>query len=184
MIGEKKTNASGFAALATILFVIIAGAVAVFAAPTFKAAMREYRLNKSTRQIADLIARAESRAASENRNVSLSIDAANRRIGIAVGNARSDVTLPGDIVFARPENSPAAPGSAALMALSDFDRGRSRSVDPQGHNSRNLPTVNAGAAHEVYLTNGSAHRAITVDSSGGVRAFRWENREWLDFEHD
>jgi len=78
---------SGFTILEVAVVVLVAGVIFAIATPKFVNAMREYRVSMASRQLADLIHRAKTQAAADNRRVAIRLDTANNKAGIVIYNA-------------------------------------------------------------------------------------------------
>ncbi|HKP88054.1 MAG TPA: GspH/FimT family pseudopilin [Blastocatellia bacterium] len=188
MIGKSRKQELGFTVLEVTIVVLIVGAVVAFAAPRITNAMREYRLNLAVRQINDLIQRAKTQAMSDNKNVTLRIDTANRRAGIVVRDSsnnevRTDyIPLPQGVIFSLPANVAAPMTNAPYASSISFPaQGTSTTVFQQDFNSRGFPAVaTPGTINAIYLTNNRSYRALTLTSVGGVRTWVWQTNQWVN----
>jgi len=169
------------------IVVLVIGIVAVFAAPRIVDGMREYRLNMAMRQMADLVQKVKMQSVSDNRRATLTIDTANRRIGMITYDASNNVLstqyapLPPGVSFAMPANNVAPmTGAPIANAISFPAPGGSTTVFQEDFNSKGFPVVNAGAINALYLTNGRTYRALTLNSVAGLRTFTWQGSSWRD----
>lgn len=190
MRSTKRRQESGFTILETAAVVLIVGVVVAVATPKISNAMREYRLNIATRQLADIVNRAKTQAVSDNRKSSLVVDTANKKMGIIVYDVAGNVVrtdfmpLPQGISFTMPAGvSAPVTGAPTSRACTFAAQGGSSTVFQQDFNSRGFPVVAAGAINALYLSNGMTYRAITVNSVCGLRTFRWEDGGWVDSRH-
>jgi Tfp pilus assembly protein FimT len=167
--------------------ILIMGMIAAFATPKITNAMREYRLSNAVRQFTDLVHRAKTQAASENRRVTLRVDTVARQFGLVVydnsGNeVRTDyVPLPQGVIFALPSNATApVTGAPTARGVSFPARTGSTTVFEQDFNSRGFPAVTTGTINAIYFSNSRTFRAITITSVGGIRSWVWQNNQWVN----
>lgn len=176
---------------ATIVVFLI-GIIAAFATPKIISAMREYRVTMAVRQMSDLIQRAKAQAVSENRTIALRVDAANNKAGIVMLDSSGTETsvqwipLPQGVTFAKPTvtsgNMPAPTTDAPIsLAVSFPAKTGATNVYEQGFNSRGFPAVTAGTMNSIYLgSNGKTYAALTMNSVGGLRAWKWNGSQWIN----
>lgn len=179
----------GFTLMEAAVVVAIAGLIAAFATPKIVSAMREYRVNMAMRQMTDLIQRAKTQAVSDNRTVTLRVDTANNRAGIVTLNAAGTevgvqyIPLPQGVRFVLPTGTVPAPTSGAQTTLSVSFPAKSgaTNVYEQGFNSRGFPAVSAGTVNVIYLGSyGKTYAALTMNSVGGMRTWKWSGSQWLN----
>jgi Tfp pilus assembly protein FimT len=177
----------GFTVMEAAAVILIIGIVAVFAAPRIVEGMREYRLNVAMRQVADLVQKVKMQAVADNRKATLTIDTANRSIGIITYDASNNILstqnapLPPGISFATPANNVApVTGAPTSSAVSFPALGASTTLFQEDFNSKGFPVVNAGAINALYLTNGRTYRALTLNSVAGLRTYTWQGSSWRD----
>jgi len=177
----------GFSMIEASVVVLVIGIVVTFATPRIIDGMREYRLNMAMRQVADLVQKVKMQAVSDNRKASLTIDAANRRIGIITYDAGNNVLstqyapLPSGVTFATPANNVApVTGAPTANAISFPAQTNSTTIFQEDFNSKGFPVGAAGAINALYLTNGRTYRALTVNSVAGLRSFTWQDSSWRD----
>jgi prepilin-type N-terminal cleavage/methylation domain-containing protein len=188
MIEKSGKQEHGFTMIETTVVVLIVGVVIAFAAPRISNAMREYKLNAATRQIADLIQRAKTQAMSDNKSVTIRVDTANNRAGIVVldnagAELRTDyVQLPQGVTFSMPANVTAPMTGAPITRSVSFPaQGTSTTVFQQAFNSRGFPAVAAaGTINAIYLSNSRTFRALTLTSVGGIRTWAWVGGQWVN----
>jgi type II secretory pathway pseudopilin PulG len=184
----RSNRAGGFTTLEVAVVVLVTGVVAAIATPKIADAMREYRVGIAIRQMTDLIQRAKAQAVSENHNVTLRIDTANNRAGLAVYDAngneiRTDyIPLPQGVKFAIPSGMTAPLSGAPTTRSVSFPlKSGSTTVYEQAFNSRGFPDVAPGAINAIYLgANDQFYRALTLSSVGGMRAWIWRSTKWVD----
>lgn len=169
------------------IVVLVIGIVAVFAAPRIVDGMREYRLNMAMRQLADLVQKVKMQAVADNRKATLTIDTANRGIGMITYDAGNNVLstqyapLPPGVYFATPANNVAPmTGAPTASAISFPAQGSSTTLFQEDFNSKGFPVVTAGAINALYLTNGRTYRALTLNSVAGLHTFTWQGSSWRD----
>lgn len=188
MSSEIRRQESGFTILESAVVVLVVGAVIAMATPKITGALREYRLNVATRQMADLVHRVKMQAVSDNHKASLVVDTFNKRMGLIVYDINGTVIrtdympLPLGVNFATPSgvNAPVT-GAPTSQPVSFPGQDGSTTVFQQDFNSRGFPMVNAGAINAIYLTNGATYRAVTMNSVSATTSFRWEGDQWVDF---
>ena len=176
----------GFTVMEITVVVAIAGIVLAIAVPNISNALREYRVNISLRQMADLVHRAKMQAIANNTQASIAVDSANRRAGLIIFNADGTINrteyvpLPTGVSFGRPTDVTAPVASVVVDRNISFPaQGTSTTVFQQNFNSRGFPVVaTAGAINVLYLTNGRTFRAVTVNSVGEVRRWTWDGSAW------
>lgn len=177
----------GFTLIEGAVVVLLIGVVVAFAAPKVTNAMREHRLSSAVRDVTDLIQKAKAEAMADNRNSTLVIDTAGRRMGLIVYNedesiARTDyVPLPEGVNFDMPSgNLSPISGAPAAKPVSFPKQGNSSYVFQQNFNSRGFPVVaTPGAVNALYFSDGEDYRAVTMTSVGGIRTWYWEDGNWV-----
>jgi prepilin-type N-terminal cleavage/methylation domain-containing protein len=186
MSRRSENQQSGFTMIEAAIVILIIGMIVAFATPRITTAMSEYRLTSAVRQVKDLVQRAKTQAASENRRVTLRADTSARRIGLVVyDNAgvevRTDyVPLPQGISFVLPANVTApAPGTPISRAVSFPAMAGSTTIFEQDFNSRGFPAVAAGAINALYIGNNRTFFAVTITSVGGVGSWVWQKTKWV-----
>lgn len=185
-----RTNdpSRGFTTLELTVALLIAGVVAAFSTPGIINAMREYRVGIATRQMSDLIQRAKTQAVSENHVVTLRVDTANNRAGVAVYDVNGNeirvdyVPLPQGVIFTMPSGVTApVTGAPTTRAVSFGLKAGSTTIYEQTFTSRGFPSVNAGAINAIYVgSNNKSYRALTLNSVGGMRTWIWRTNQWVD----
>jgi len=186
---SSKPSARGFTIMeATVVFTIV-GLIAALATPKIINAMREYRVSMAVRQIADIIQRAKTQAVSENRTITLRVDTANSRAGIvtldANGNEAGEVyiPLPQGVGFVLPSGATPPPmtGAPTGSSVSFPAKSGAANIYEQPFNSRGFPAVADGTINAVYLGGyGRSFAALTLNSVGGIRTWRWNGSQWLN----
>jgi prepilin-type N-terminal cleavage/methylation domain-containing protein len=177
----------GFTMIEVAVVLLMGSVVVAFAAPRITNAMRTYRVNIATRQMADTLKRAKMQAVSENKRTALVVDTDNRQAGMATLNDDGTVketyyvSLPQGITFERPSVStnPAGVSSSLTSALSFSKYGNSGSIYKQDFNTRGFPVVAiASDVVCIFVGNGKDYRAITMTSVGGTRVYRLDGSTW------
>ena len=184
-------SARGFTTLELTVAVCIAAIIAAFATPKIINAMREYRTSLAVRQLSDMIQRAKVQAISENHTVALRVDTANRKAGLVVydttnAEVRVDyVTLPQGVSFVLPSGVTApVTGAPTANSVSFGLKAGSTTIYEQNFTSRGFPAVAAGAINAIYVgSNNQTYRALTLNSVGGMRPWKWESSQWVDTRH-
>lgn len=184
-----KKSARGFTLMEATVAVAIAGVIMAFATPKIVTAMREYRVNMAVRQMAALIQRAKTQAVSDNRTVVLRVDTANNKAGIVILDSTGTevgvqyIPLPQGVRFVMPTGTVPAPETNAPTSLSVSFPAKSgvTNVYEQGFNSRGFPAVAAGTVNAIYIgSNNLTYAALTMNSVGGMRTWRWSGTQWLN----
>jgi Tfp pilus assembly protein FimT len=193
MINKSNDRQRGFSAVElSVVCVLVVVALAI-ATPQITSAMRTYRINIAMRQVADLVAKAKVEAVAENRNASLVVDTANRRLGLIVYDNSTPavvlrteyISLPQGVSFSRPANNSAPMTGAPTGANVSFAaQGGSSTVFQQNFTSRGfLQGVVSGTINAVYFGDGKNYRALTLTSVGGFRTWKWDNSRWESMRH-
>jgi Tfp pilus assembly protein FimT len=188
-IVSSKPSARGFTVMEVTVAFAIVGLIAVFATPRIINAMREYRVSMGVRQITDLIQRAKAQAVSENRTITLRVDTANNRAGIVTLDASGAevgvqyIPLPQGVRFVQPSGTvpPPMTGAPTGASVSFPAKSGTTNIYEQPFNSRGFPAVADGTINAVYLGSyGSAFAALTFNSVGGIRTWKWDGSQWLN----
>ena len=173
---------------ATVAFAVV-GLIAAFATPKIINAMREYRVSMAVRQLSDLIQRVKTQAVSDNRTITLRVDTANNRAGVVILDASGAevgvqyIPLPQGVRFAQPSGTVPAPmtGAPTASSVSFPAKSGATNIYEQGFNSRGFPAVAAGTMNAIYVGSyGRSFAALTINSVGGLRTWRWDGSQWLN----
>jgi prepilin-type N-terminal cleavage/methylation domain-containing protein len=186
MLNRTGSKEHGFTLLESALVVVIIGIVAAFATPKITNALREYRMQSTMRRLADLMQQAKIQAVADNRRASLIIDTEKRRMGLHVfdnaGNLlRTDyANLPEGVSFSMPQNvSAPMTGAPTTKAVSFPSYNSSTTIFKQDFTSRGFPAVTTtGQINAIYVGNGRNFCALTLNSVGGIRTYRWASGRW------
>jgi len=184
-------SARGFTTLELTVAVCIAAIIAAFATPKIINAMREYRTSLAVRQLSDMIQRAKVQAISENHTVALRVDTENRKAGLVVYDTNNNevrvdyVTLPQGVNFVLPAGvTEPVTGAPTDRSVSFGLKAGSTTIYEQNFTSRGFPAVAAGAINAIYVgSNNQTYRALTLNSVGGMRTWKWESSQWVDTRH-
>jgi hypothetical protein len=130
-------------------------------------------------------------AISENHSVALRVDTANNRAGLAVydtngAEVRVDyVPLPGGVSFLRPTGLTAPVNGVPTDRSVTFAlKTGSTSIYEQNFTSRGFPAVAAGTMNAIYVGSSTGnYRALTLNSVGGMRTWKWKTNRWIDTRH-
>lgn len=181
---SPRNTERGFTLLEGTVVVLLVGVAIALATPKVTNAMREHKLSSAVRDITDLIQQAKAKAMADNRNSSLVIDTEGRRMGLVVYKEdgtveRTDyVPLPDGVSFDKPLGNKSPMSGAPTTESVSFQK--QGDVFRQDFNSRGFPVVaTQGAVNALYLSNGEDFRAITMTSVGGIRAWYWEDDNWV-----
>lgn len=186
-----NNSARGFTTLELTVAVFVAAIIAGISTPKFISAMREYRTSLAVRQLSDMIQRAKVQATSENHSVALRVDVANRKAGLVVYDTNNNevrcdyVSLPQGVTFVLPSGVTApVTGAPTDRSVTFALKAGSTTVYEQNFTSRGFPAVAAGAINAIYVgSNNQTYRALTLNSVGGMRTWKWQTNTWVDTRH-
>jgi Tfp pilus assembly protein FimT len=184
-------SARGFTTLEITIAVCVAAVIAAISTPKLVNAMREYRTSLAVRQLSDMVQRAKVQAISENHTVALRVDTANRKAGLVVYDVNNNevrvdyINLPQGVNFVLPTGVTApVTGAPTDRSVTFALKAGSTTIYEQNFTSRGFPAVAAGTVNAIYVgSNNQTYRALTLNSVGGMRTWKWESNQWVDTRH-
>lgn len=182
---------TGYSLLELLGVVAVLGIVVAIAVPNLTRANRQYQLQATAQQIAQVFQAAKLDAVGKSTSRKIVFNTTANTITTSDGTV---IALPAGIRFAALPSNIAAPNAIqtasansgalpqqqgdAKFAVS-FPVGSSAELREANFTGRGLPDVEPGVLHWVYLVNQDGQRmAVTLTSVGGVAVLKCKENTW------
>jgi prepilin-type N-terminal cleavage/methylation domain-containing protein len=188
---NAQKQQTGYSLLELLGVVAILAIVAALAVPNLTRANRQYALQSTAQQIAQIFETAKTDAIKNAAKHRITFNLATNTI---VSSNGSVVELPSGIRFDSLPSNMGAPSMIHVASLNgislpqqqsddhvavSFPVGSSANVREVYFSGRGLPDVEPGIVNWIYLVNQDGKRvAVTLSSVGSVAILNWRDNQW------